>query len=157
MLDISDTVDNDRKCYFSGKYSSPVWHPGLDPLFREYPKRAVYFVIGLALTGMGIIFWQDFRHGGAGLTGDVLAVFSAFFFSLYILIARFHKHEKDFIKYLIIVYGSAALFCGIFAFSSAFSFSGYAAESWLFMVFLALGPNLLGHSALNWSSRHSEI
>jgi len=124
---------------------------------KEYPPRRIYYVLFAALIGMAIIFIQDFGSAGTGLTGDIFAVFSALFFSMYILIARLHKGEEDFIKYLIFIYGSAALFCAVYIWSSGLSFSGYALQSWLFMILLALGPNLLGHSTLNWSSRHLQI
>jgi drug/metabolite transporter (DMT)-like permease len=73
------------------------------------------------------------------------------------MIARKHRGEEDFIKYLIYVYGTAAIFCAAYISVSTNSFSGYSTKSWLFMAMLALGPNLLGHSTLNWSSRHLEI
>jgi drug/metabolite transporter (DMT)-like permease len=124
---------------------------------KEYPQRRIYFVVFLALLGIAIIFSQNIGRPDNKLTGDILAVFSALFFSLYILIARLHKDEKDFIKYLIVVYGSAAFFCAVYSWIFGNAFSGYPMESWLFIFLLALGPNLLGHSTLNWSSRHLHI
>jgi len=124
---------------------------------KEYPQRRIYFVVFLALLGIAIIFSQNIGRVDGRLTGDILAVFSALFFSFYILIARLHKHEKDFIKYLIFVYGSAAFFCAVYSWIFGLAFTGYPIKSWLFIVLLALGPNLLGHSTLNWSSRHLQI
>jgi len=124
---------------------------------KEYPQKSIIIVVILALSGMAVIMYNDIGSSGTHLTGDILALFSALFFSLYILIARLHRDEEDFIKYLIYVYGTAAAFCAGYILISDHSFSGYDSESWLFMVLLALGPNLLGHSTLNWSSRHLEI
>ncbi len=124
---------------------------------KEYPQRNIFVIALLALFGMAVIMYNDIGHIGTHLTGDILALFSALFFSLYILIARLHREEEDFIKYLIYVYGTAAVACAGYIILSTDSFSGYSNNSWLFMVILALGPNLLGHSILNWSSRHLKI
>ncbi len=124
---------------------------------KEYPQKNTFAVVLLAISGMAVIMYNDIGTQGTHLTGDILALFSAFFFSLYILIARLHRDEEDFIKYLIYVYGTAAALCAVYITLSTDSFTGYVTESWIFMILLALGPNLLGHSILNWSSRHLEI
>jgi len=124
---------------------------------KEYPQKNVVGSVLIALTGMALIMYNDIGNEDTHLMGDILALFSAFFFSLYILIARLHRKEEDFIKYLIYVYGTAAAFCASYILISADTFSGYTNSSWFFMLLLALGPNLLGHSTLNWSSRHLEI
>jgi drug/metabolite transporter (DMT)-like permease len=124
---------------------------------KEYPQKNIFPIVLIALLGMGIIMSHDIGKPGTHLSGDILALFSAFFFSLYIMIARKHRRELDFIKYLIYVYGTAAILCACYITFSSVSFSGYSSKSWLFMILLALGPNLLGHSTLNWSSRHLEI
>jgi drug/metabolite transporter (DMT)-like permease len=124
---------------------------------KEHPQKSIYVVAVLALLGIVIIVIHDVGSQGTGLAGDILGVFSAFFLAFYILIARMHKHEQDFIKYLIIVYGSAAFFCALYISFAGISFTGYPSESWFFIVLLALGPNLLGHSTFNWASRQMQI
>ena len=71
---------------------------------KEYPQRGILVVVILAISGMAVIMYNDIGSQGTQLTGNILALFSAFFFALYILIARLHRHEEDFIKYLIYVY-----------------------------------------------------
>ena len=124
---------------------------------QEYPRLRTLPAFALALLGMFLIVYIDFGAQGTDFIGDLLAISSALFLSLYLMIARFHKNEKDLIKYLIYVYGSAALVCAIYILLSDVDFSGYSAISWLMIILLALGPNLIGHSLLNWSSRKIEI
>jgi len=124
---------------------------------KEYPRLRTLPAFALALLGMFLIVYIDFGAQGTDFIGDLLAISSALFLSLYLMIARFHKNEKDLIKYLIYVYGSAALVCAIYILLSDVDFSGYSAISWLMIILLALGPNLIGHSLLNWSSRKIEI
>ena len=126
-------------------------------ILKELPRSSTVWVLALAMSGIFIIVYADFNQSGTQLTGDILAIFSALFFSIYILIARMYRTEKDFIKYLIYIYGSAALFSMGYILIISDSMTGFPAESWMFIVLLALGPNLLGHSTLNWASRQMQI
>ena len=126
---------------------------------KEFPSKSTIPSFAIALIGMFLIVsvntYSD--SGNSNLIGDLLAVLSAILFSFYLLIARFHKEEPDLIKYLIYVYGSSALVCGVYLIIRGENFSGYTSFSWLMMLLLALIPHLFGHSLLNWASRHLEI
>lgn len=126
-------------------------------LLKEYPKRSVYPILLVAIIGMTIIVYDDLYGAETRLLGDILALTSALFFALYISIARIHKAEKNFIRYLIYIYGSASIFNAIYIIYIGDHFLDYAAQSWILMIIIAIGPNLIGHSILNWSSRHLEI
>ncbi len=136
----------------------PVFAVIVSALFlKEYPAKKILPLFLLAVVGMALIVYPDLGQSGNRITGDALAVLSALCVALYLLIARWHKTEQDFIKYLIYIYGSAAFFCAIYMIAGNISFTGFSKQSWLMMILLALGPNLIGHSLLNWSSRHLQI
>jgi len=124
---------------------------------KEFPHRRTIPIFFFALLGMFIIVSTDFGQPGAKLLGDLLAMISALCFAFYIMIARKHKDEQNFIRYLTYIYGSAALFCAAYILINGDPFWGFSTPSWIFMILLAVGPNLLGHSTLNWASRHIEI
>jgi drug/metabolite transporter (DMT)-like permease len=124
---------------------------------KEYPHRKTIPLFIAALVGMFIIVSTDFNQPGTKLFGDFLAIISALCFASYILIARKHKGEQNFIKYLTYIYGSASIVCAVYIILIGNQFWVYSAQSWIFMLILAIGPNLLGHSVLNWASRHLEI
>ena len=124
---------------------------------RESPSVKSIPAFLLAICGVLLIVYGDFGEAATDIFGDLLAIAAAILLALYLMIARYHKNEPDFIKYLIIVYGSAALLCAIFMIFSGNRFMGYSALTWWMILLLALGPNLLGHSLLNWSSRLIEI
>ena len=126
-------------------------------ILKEIPRSSIYLVLTLAMAGIFIIVYSDFNQSGTQLVGDILAIFSALFFSVYILIARMYRSETDFVKYLIYIYGSASLFSMGYILIVSDQLAGFPAESWIFIVLLALGPNLLGHSSLNWASRQMQI
>jgi drug/metabolite transporter (DMT)-like permease len=136
----------------------PVFAVIVSALFlKEYPQRNLIPLFLLAAAGMTLIVYPDLDQSDTRITGDALAILSALCLALYLLIARRYKTEKDFIKYLIYIYGSAAFCCAFYMLANNNSFTNYQLQSWLMMILLALGPNLIGHSLLNWSSRHLQI
>jgi drug/metabolite transporter (DMT)-like permease len=146
--------------------ANSVFLESMHPLFavilsviflKEYPHRRTVPIFIIAVLGMFIIVSTDFNQLGAQLFGDFLAIISALCFAFYIMIARRHKEEQNFIKYLTVIYGSASLVCAAYIIFAGEAFTGYAIQSWIFMTILAVGPNLFGHSILNWASRHMEI
>jgi drug/metabolite transporter (DMT)-like permease len=124
---------------------------------KESPHRRTIPIFIVALLGMFIIVSTDLNQPGTRLIGDFLAIISALCFAFYIMIARRHKEEKNFIRYLTYVYGSASFFCAVYMLIAGDLFWGYSTSSFLFMILLAIGPQLIGHSSLNWASRHMEI
>jgi drug/metabolite transporter (DMT)-like permease len=136
----------------------PLFAVVLSILFlKEYPNRRSIPIFIMAIFGMYVIVSTDLNQSGTKIIGDLLALVSALCFAFYILIARKHKDEKNFIRYLTFIYGSASVVCIIYIFISGKLLTGYSAQSWMLMIILAVGPNLFGHSVLNWASRQMEI
>jgi len=100
------------------------------------------------------IFSQQFL--GGQLFGDLLAVASALFVTLYLFIARHLRSNIDLIFYLALVYGAAALILLVFNLAAGHSLINYPLRVHLFMLLLALIPTGVGHSLLNWAARRIE-
>lgn len=126
-------------------------------ILKEIPKFYYIAAFVFTLLGMYLIVSSDWNLENNRTLGDLLAVSSALFLALYLLIARFNKDKIDLVLYLIYVYGFAALFCWIFIIFNEQSLFDYSWNNWGFMLLLAIGPNLVGHSLLNWASRRTEI
>ena len=126
-------------------------------ILKEFPKLSIIPAFIIAFIGMFFIVYHDWNLENSKTIGDLLAVSSALFLALYLLIARFNRDKVDLILYLIYVYGFAAVFCAVYMLINNLRFWGYEWNAWLFMLLLALGPNLIGHSLLNWASRKIEI
>ncbi len=113
--------------------------------------------IALSFAGSLFIFWSDSQTAGAGsnpMFGNLLALVGSWCFSAYLLIGRRLRAGLGLPAYIWLAYGAAALF--LFAASGAggvelFSLSNTA---WLVLLAMALGPQLLGHTAYNWSLRY---
>lgn len=110
-----------------------------------------YFLI--ASIGMYFIISGDIQLNENALTGDFLAIFSAFCIAAYLIIARILKNEIDFFPYIFIVYSIAAFCTFIIIIFKGLNFWYIPLNGWILLLLMAIGPNLIGHSILNWASR----
>ena len=127
----------------------------------EKPGRLMALGMVVSLTGSLLIFWSDSGNsssrgapGSNPLLGNALAVFGSWCFSAYLLIGRRLRADLSLAAYVWLAYGAAAVIllfaCGV----AAVPLTGYGAPAYWFALGLALGPQLLGHTAYNWSLKH---
>ncbi|MBD5803931.1 EamA-like transporter family protein [Azoarcus sp. Aa7] len=138
--------------------TNPLWI-GLASfmLFRERPSRMMLGGIALSFGGSLLIFWSDSQNAGAGsnpMLGNLLALIGAWCFSAYLLIGRRLRAGLPLPAYVWLAYGAAALFLVAASSSSGAPLSGFSVTAWAVLAGMALGPQLLGHTAYNWSLRH---
>ncbi len=107
----------------------------------------------LAFLGSLIISIGDINALFSQLRGDLLALAGAFFAAAYLFTGRSLREKMDYVPYLYIVYTYACIFLGIFSLLTKQPFTGFANYNYLYFIGLALGPTLIGHSALNYSVR----
>ena len=131
-------------------------------LYGEKPGRLTLLGMVVSLGGSALIFWSDSSaapasSGAAGsnpLLGNFLAIVGSWSFSAYLLIGRRLRARLPLPAYIWLAYASAALVlllaCGVFRVPLA----GYSAAAYLIALGLAVGPQLLGHTAYNWSLKH---
>ena len=128
-------------------------------ILKEKASKALLPALLLGILGMYLIIAGDIHgHGNAeAFLGDLLALVSAFCIAAYLIIARILRQELSILPYLFMVYSIAAIFTLVLVFAYGLSLWDLPASAWLFLILLALGPNLIGHSLLNWASRHIPV
>jgi drug/metabolite transporter (DMT)-like permease len=132
----------------------PVFALLLSPLFlRE--RGSWYAVVAAILTLFGIITiaGQDVLSFDGKFLGDMLALASALFVTLYMLIARHQRDKIDLIPYLVAVYASATVGLFLLILFNGYSIFHYPVEVHGIMFLLALIPTGIGHSLINWAAR----
>jgi len=146
--------------------TTPLWVALLSPLvLHERITRAIVIGMVLALAG-GILVgisdscsWSaglqcpslgDFVHGEAFL-GNFLALFGAWMAAGYILAGRRVRAHMSLIPYIFVVYGAGAVVEIIIMRSASLPAFGYPPEAYLWLILLALVPQLIGHSTFNWA------
>jgi len=125
-------------------------------------KQHIELIIGviLCLIGSTLIaagdsgFEQLVIVNRQALLGDILALAGAIMASGYLLVGSKAREKLDILTYITIVYTVAALILIILSLVLNIPFTGYRHSSYLYMVLLAILPQLVGHTAFNWALKH---
>jgi drug/metabolite transporter (DMT)-like permease len=122
-------------------------------ILRERISPVLFFSILIAVAGGMIIGWGDWGRGKDHLYGDLLSLLGAVMATGYLLVGRRVRRKVSLLTYITMVYGVAAVFLILLALLNGNSLSGYAPKDYLLFLLLAVGPQLIGHSSLNWALR----
>ena len=150
--------------------TNPLWVALLAPIFLK-ERLTPIIVLGLlvALAGGIIIGMSDScLQGEEGLQcpplsqfvqgeafwGDLLALAGAWTGAGYVLIGRRLRPQLSLTAYIFLVYGFAGLILVTVAALSGQPGFGFSPQTYLYLLLLALVPQLLGHSSFNWALAH---
>jgi len=136
-------------------WTNPIFVGLASHLFLgERLKRGMVIALVVAITGSVIIGLGDLGEGTHRLFGDVLAVMGAIAGAGYFLIGRRLRARLSLLGYVYPVYGTAALILIAVLLVSGLPRVPQHSETWLWLTLMALGPQILGHSSLNWALRY---
>lgn len=121
---------------------------------RERPSLLLAVGIVLAATGSIVISWGDFGQGQDQLLGDVLALAGAVFVAGYLMIGRRVRARRSLATYIALVYGVAMVTLIVIVLVARQPMFGFSLKAYGWMLALALGPQIVGHSTLNWALRY---
>lgn len=140
--------------------TAPIWVALAAPFLlgeRLTPALATGVVMALAggvlvLAGGGEVTLEI--SGSRPVLGSVLALCGALAVAGYFMIGRHLRPRLSLLDYVTVVYGIAALF--LLASLPLFGASvfGHTPAAYLACFWLALFPQLIGHSTYNWALRH---
>jgi drug/metabolite transporter (DMT)-like permease len=146
--------------------TTPLWVAILSPiLLKESISKQAYFGLLVAIVGTIIIAMSDVCiitnkltcppieefFTGRAFWGDLLAVIGAWAAAGYVLIGRKIRAKLSLIPYIFIVYGMAAIILIGLMIGSGQKPVGFSPNIYIWLVLLALIPQLLGHSTFNWA------
>ena len=147
--------------------TAPLWVALLSPFTIKEPlTRAILAGMGLAFVGVIVVgisdvclidsgklicpSFNEFIRGSAFI-GDLLALAGAWMAAGYLLIGRRLRGGIALIPYVFVVYGIAAVVLIVLMFGSGQSAFGYPPQTYVWLILLALVPQLMGHSSFNWA------
>lgn len=139
--------------------TNPIWIAVASWLFlREKPSGMLALGILSAIGGSALIFLSDSQAGASvgssPMLGNALAVVGSLTVCGYLLIGRKLRASVSLLPYIWIVYSAAAITLVVLALASGKPLFGFSDFAWLMLAGLALGPQLMGHSAVNWALKH---
>lgn len=121
-------------------------------IWGERPTRRLGLGIGLAIGGSVCIAWNDFRLSPPqALYGDLLALGGAVMMAAYLVCGRLIRPSVPLPLYAGLVYACAAVCLWAVCLLSPVSILGYAGSAYLILLLLGLGPQLIGHTVVNWA------
>ena len=118
---------------------------------RERSSPRVLAGITVAVAGGVVIAVGDWDLGDRRLFGDLLAFLGAVAVAGYYIAGRSLRERLSILGYIAPVYGAAAVILVAAALATGADLTGYGLEVYGWLVLLALLPQLVGHSSLNWS------
>ena len=122
------------------------------PLLGERQAKAIWY--GLAVTALGtlVMVGEDFGEGSDTVRGDLYALLGAVFAAVFLLVGRrLLATEGRWLPYSTATYAIAALILAVMVVAAGDPITGFSDETYVYLVLLALVPQLIGHSAVNRS------
>ncbi|MBA7604583.1 hypothetical protein ES703_11708 [subsurface metagenome] len=122
-------------------------------LFQE--KLSKQTMLGIAISIIGSIFigYGNWRLGPSPLFGGILALLGALAVVGYLLIGRRLLRSIGLLSYVSLAYSSAAVLLLLSTLAFGYSLVGYSTTTYIMLALLAVVPQLIGHSSVNWSLR----
>ncbi|MBM4414138.1 MAG: DMT family transporter [Chloroflexi bacterium] len=137
--------------------TNPLW-VGIAAWILFGERLNSWRVSGMVLTIAGSLAIalsdQQTQQGSNPLLGNFLAVMGAICGSAYFLLGRGLRNQLPLLHYIWMTYGSAAVVLLMAALATGHTELGYAPDVWLILLGLALGPQLIGHTTINFAMRH---
>jgi drug/metabolite transporter (DMT)-like permease len=150
--------------------TTPLWVSLMAPIFlREKTPRIAFLGMGIALLGGVIIAGTDVCILQSGrlqcqlvpgssaaetLLGDLLALIGAIAAASYLMIGRHLRRKMSLTPYVFLVYSAAAIFLVITMLVVEGIPPRFPGQVYLWLILLAVVPQLLGHSIFNWSLKY---
>jgi drug/metabolite transporter (DMT)-like permease len=125
-------------------------------LFRERLSWGVWLGVLLTVGGSALVGFSD-GAGGSGsnpLLGDLLALLGALTATGYFLVGRSVRSRLSLLPYIWLVYSSAGVVLLLWMALAGHTLLGLSPLVYLLLLGLAIGPQLLGHTAFNWAIKY---
>jgi drug/metabolite transporter (DMT)-like permease len=149
--------------------TGPLWVALLSPIFLKEPlTKTVLTGMALAFLGGMVIGLGDACQLEGGMVcpafaeviqgkavfGNSLALIGAWAVAGYLMIGRRLRAGMSLIPYIFVVYGSASVSLLVAMFAAGQSPTGYSPQVYIWIILLALVPQLIGHTTYNWALRY---
>lgn len=129
--------------------TQPVW-AALISRARGVPvSRAVWIGIGVAMAGVLLLAGVDLQTSGRALMGDLIALAGGAFAAAYVVAGSEVRRSVSTTTYTFLCYSTTALLLLVTCLVGRQALVGYDGETWLMLVAITLGAQLLGHSLFN--------
>lgn len=138
--------------------TTPIWVTIISVFWlKEKIRRGFWIGLLVAMVGTIVItrssagFSLFAADDDLSIKGNLLALIGAWCAAGYVLIGKRVRESLSTIAYIFLVYACSALILLIIAAVSGQPLLVFTPKDWLWLVLLALIPQLIGHSLINWA------
>ena len=129
--------------------TQPVWAALFAASRGERLGRAGWLGIGLAISGAILITGVDVTTSSRALLGDLLALTGGVLAAAYVTVGHVARRRLSTTDYTAVCYSVAAIGLLVVCLVGRQPLSGFSTRTWLCLVAITVGPQLLGHSVFN--------
>jgi len=129
--------------------TQPVWAAIIARWRGQHVPRQAWWGMGAAMLGTVVLTGIDLSISPRALFGDLLALVGGALAAAYVSVGAEVRRTVSTTVYSTVCYGTAAVallvVCGV----GGSELTGYPAATWLALVAIVLGPQMLGHTLVN--------
>jgi drug/metabolite transporter (DMT)-like permease len=127
----------------------PVWVALITRFTGHAVPARTWWGIGLSMVAVLLLTGVDFATSGRALVGDLLALAGGVFAALYTVAGAEVRRTVTTTSYTFWCYGTAAVTLFVTCVAARQQIWGYSGTTWLQLLALTAGAQLLGHSLFN--------
>jgi drug/metabolite transporter (DMT)-like permease len=147
--------------------TTPIWVSLLSPLIlKEKISWKVGIYLGIALLGSVVVTFSkscmisnglpmcnftSTLKGGSNLLGNALALLGALMAAGYVISGRNLRKTINLWPYTLLVYSVGSVVLLVMCFLFHYPLFGFSFQSLIWLILLAIIPQILGHTTLNWA------
>ncbi len=129
--------------------TQPVWAALLARARGDHVPGQVWVGIGVAVAGAVTLTGVDLALSARALVGDLLALAGGILAAAYVTVGSEVRQTVSTTLYTTICYTTAAVALCLACLGGGLALSGYDGRTWICLLALTAGPQLLGHSVVN--------
>jgi drug/metabolite transporter (DMT)-like permease len=132
--------------------TNPIFVPIFSYLFyKRRIKKELIIGIAIAISGSIFIALSSRSSGTSHMLGNILALLGAIGVSLYLTLGKEIRNKYDLIPYIFFTYSFSAIILILIGIITRQKFFGYDMHTYLMFFLVAFIPQILGHTAYNYS------
>ncbi len=129
--------------------TQPVWAALIAHLRGSPIARRAWFGIAVSVLAAALLTGIDFSASARALAGDGLALVGGIFAAMYVTTGAEVRRSVSTTAYTLICYGTASVLLLVACLATRAQLGGYPPVTWLQLLALTAGAQLLGHSVIN--------
>jgi drug/metabolite transporter (DMT)-like permease len=134
--------------------TTPVW-TALIAVARRVPvARSTWLGVGIAVLGVALATGVDVGASGRAVAGDALALAGGMAAAVYTTYGEQARARISTTTYTLICYSICAVSLLVVCLVAGVQVVGFDGRTWLALAAMTIGPQLLGHSLINYALEH---